>query len=233
MVNFRVLSGGNKHICELQVVHSSMLNARKGLPGHLYYGIVRNAMEMMDYCPEGAPKMYSVDMAGLLPWLPADMDEVKHKGWLREDVPLGEWDGVTTNAKQQVVVVDVKRFDKKIGDNTLKLVAHGFPNLTKIDLRGCNKITDAGLQDLAQGCPNLANINLYYCDNITDAGLKHLTQSSNLTSINLRYNNKVTDTGLRKLVRGCPNLTSIDVLCCDKITVEKFKQRYPKITFAF
>ena len=84
-----------------------MLNARKGLPGHLYYGIVRNAMEMMDYCPEGAPKMYSVDMAGLLPWLPADMDEVKHKGWLREDVPLGEWDGVTTNAKQQVVGVDV------------------------------------------------------------------------------------------------------------------------------
>ena len=60
MVNFRVLSGGNKHICELQVVHSSMLNARKGLPGHLYYGIVRNAMEMMDYCPEGAPKMYNL-----------------------------------------------------------------------------------------------------------------------------------------------------------------------------
>ena len=46
MINFRVLSGGNKHICELQVVHSSMLNARKGLPGHLYYGIVRNAMEL-------------------------------------------------------------------------------------------------------------------------------------------------------------------------------------------
>ena len=70
MVNFRVLSGGNKHICELQVVHSSMLNARKGLPGHLYYGIVRNAMEMMDYCPEGAPKMYNFDS---IPWHPSKL----------------------------------------------------------------------------------------------------------------------------------------------------------------
>ena len=81
MINFRVVTpvsvANNNHICELQVVHSSMLNARKGLPGHLYYGIVRNAMEMMDYCPADAPKMYSVDMDALLDFVPQDMDGVE------------------------------------------------------------------------------------------------------------------------------------------------------------
>ena len=68
-----------------------MLNARKGLPGHLYYGIVRNAMEMMNYCPEGAPKMYSADMAALLDFLPEDLDDAEnlqiHNGLLPEKVP--------------------------------------------------------------------------------------------------------------------------------------------------
>ena len=65
----------NNHICEFQIGHKSMFCARKGLPGHLYYGIVRNAMEMMDYCPADSPKMYSRDMAALVDFVPEDMHE--------------------------------------------------------------------------------------------------------------------------------------------------------------
>ena len=36
------------HVCEIQIVHSRMLHARKGLPGHEVYGKVRNALEMLD-----------------------------------------------------------------------------------------------------------------------------------------------------------------------------------------
>ena len=36
------------HVCEIQLVHSRMLHARKGLPGHEVYGKVRNALEMLE-----------------------------------------------------------------------------------------------------------------------------------------------------------------------------------------
>ena len=43
MINFRLGTGVNKHICELQVIHTSMFNVYKGLPGHLYPGpVLRN-----------------------------------------------------------------------------------------------------------------------------------------------------------------------------------------------
>ena len=176
MINFRVLSGGNKHICELQVVHTSMLNARKGLPGHLYYGIVRNAMEMMGYCPEGEKKMYSTDMAALLPFLPDDMNQVEHRGWLQEDVPLGDWSYVTTNAQQQVVEFNAALVDNRLLDATIRDLAQGLPNLTSINLARCGNITNVALQYLAEGCPNLTNIDLGWCPNITDAGVEHLTR---------------------------------------------------------
>ena len=64
-----------------------MFNARKGLPGHLYYGIVRKALEMMDFKntvqdgDEARSKiMYSSDLAALLDFMPDDIDKVSWKG---------------------------------------------------------------------------------------------------------------------------------------------------------
>ena len=49
MVSFYLRADAErKHICELQVVHEMMLAARKGLPGHVVYGRVRNAMELLE-----------------------------------------------------------------------------------------------------------------------------------------------------------------------------------------
>ena len=42
-------SDANKHVCEVQLVHSSLLTARKGLPGHVIYGVVRNASEVLEF----------------------------------------------------------------------------------------------------------------------------------------------------------------------------------------
>ena len=36
------------HICEIQVVHTMLLSARKTLPGHDVYNRVRNAMELLE-----------------------------------------------------------------------------------------------------------------------------------------------------------------------------------------
>ena len=50
MVSFYLRADAQRqHICELQVVHEMMLQARKGLPGHVVYGRVRNAMELLEW----------------------------------------------------------------------------------------------------------------------------------------------------------------------------------------
>ena len=79
-----------------------MVNARKGLPGHLYYGIVRNALEMMDFkntVQDGdearSKKMYSSDLAMLLDFMPDDIDKVSWKGWVDDTVSLGNWEGIS------------------------------------------------------------------------------------------------------------------------------------------
>ena len=36
-------------VCELQIVHETMLSARAGLPGHAIYNRVRNASEIVEY----------------------------------------------------------------------------------------------------------------------------------------------------------------------------------------
>ena len=50
MVNFVLVDDATRHVCEVQVVHEMMLTARKGLPGHAIYGIVRGAMELIESC---------------------------------------------------------------------------------------------------------------------------------------------------------------------------------------
>lgn len=49
MINFYVVGDGVKHVCEVQLVHKSLLTARKGLPGHVIYGVVRNASEVLEF----------------------------------------------------------------------------------------------------------------------------------------------------------------------------------------
>eukprot|EP00946_MAST-07B_sp_MAST-7B-sp1_P003724 g3724.t1 len=48
MINFYLKADANKHICEIQLVHSQMLMARHGLPGHDVYNRVRNADELVN-----------------------------------------------------------------------------------------------------------------------------------------------------------------------------------------
>ena len=45
---FFLNSDPNKHVCELQVVHEHLYNNRANLPGHLVYGRIRNALEILD-----------------------------------------------------------------------------------------------------------------------------------------------------------------------------------------
>ena len=109
MINLRV--AGHVHICELQVAHRMMLTARKGMPGHAVYNVVRNVMEMLAYT-RGA-----VDMAGLVDFVEWDDDEgmrpipERLANWFEDDAPMSDWAGVTTNAQGWVTALDVHVVD--------------------------------------------------------------------------------------------------------------------------
>ena len=47
-VCFYLNDSEHQHICELQIVHESLYNRRAQLPGHVVYGRVRNAEEMLE-----------------------------------------------------------------------------------------------------------------------------------------------------------------------------------------
>jgi hypothetical protein len=67
MFNFYFLDDPARHICEVQIVHQQLLTARKGLPGHVIYGRVRNACEILEKMRAG--EHGSVDRAvGAVTW---------------------------------------------------------------------------------------------------------------------------------------------------------------------
>eukprot|EP00750_Incisomonas_marina_P020867 INCI4103.4.p1 GENE.INCI4103.4~~INCI4103.4.p1 ORF type:complete len:485 (-),score=94.82 INCI4103.4:1292-2746(-) len=75
MLCFYFQSDEHRHICEVQVVHRSLLTARKGLPGHAVYCRSRNAGEMVEFllaCKSSNSPLHSWSMsdavrAGFLP----------------------------------------------------------------------------------------------------------------------------------------------------------------------
>ena len=48
MINFFLVDDPGQHICEVQIVHTKMMVARQGLPGHAIYNRTRNAMEILE-----------------------------------------------------------------------------------------------------------------------------------------------------------------------------------------
>ena len=56
MINFYLTADPHRHICEIQLVHTQMMTARKGLPGHAVYNRVRNASELLFMFDREQPK---------------------------------------------------------------------------------------------------------------------------------------------------------------------------------
>jgi hypothetical protein len=118
MVNIVV----NGHICEIQIAHQQMLVARKGLAGHTVFNRVRNVMELLDMTlwVEGIPtegclrafvenlmghwwplivsstQRGSTDVVNLPIFQRGTLEAPMLKNWYEDDVPLSEWEGITT-----------------------------------------------------------------------------------------------------------------------------------------
>ena len=52
MINFHFVKDKCKHVCELQLVHASMMLVRQKMGGHDEYNMCRSAMELLEYYGE-------------------------------------------------------------------------------------------------------------------------------------------------------------------------------------
>ena len=120
-------------------------------------------------------------------------------------------------------------------------LSQGCPQLSSLDLSGCNQITDACVIALSQGCPQLSSLNLYDCEQITDAGVAALLQGcpdlkfrdfrdiagDQCLQVMIERNPEMTELDLGglqyrsrtrcviALSQGCPQLSSLNLSGCD------------------
>lgn len=91
----------------------------------------------------------------------------------------------------------------------VEAIATHCPDLTQLDLAGCDKITDSAVLALSIRCPNFTYLGLERCSKITDEGLGHLSNLEKLQVLNLERCYEITDKSIIELAKICPDLTRL------------------------
>jgi len=133
-----------------------------------------------------------------------------------------------------------------VGDRGLFHISEACPGLQNLDLSNCIAITETGIGSIAKGCSQLRLLRLAYCHRIANTALRSLGEhSASLTDLDLSYCPRVSDPGvealscckslcllrlsycerisdfsLKCLSNGCPELRSISLIFCLKISDE-------------
>ncbi len=120
MVNVCVINMDDiKHICEIQVVHHLMLNARKEMAGHAVYNAVRNGLELLNMARG------SVDVTSIADF-DKGLDMPQFANWY-SDKPVKEWHGIIScSSKEEILELDFPVLDPDLQ------VRHRLPNLCKM-----------------------------------------------------------------------------------------------------
>ena len=162
MINFVVeRSDRTQHICELQVVHQMMLTARKGLPGHEIYAVVRIALELVESCgQEHALRLQAVRSMRAANATAAEILATGEDAWVLED---GAWAGASKEEVLKAVTaadlddegrITVVRF---AGNRRLTALPslHKLQAVREVTFNGCTFLTavelPAGLTSLGEG----------------------------------------------------------------------------------
>ncbi|RVW21156.1 F-box protein SKP2B [Vitis vinifera] len=104
----------------------------------------------------------------------------------------------------------------KLSDSSLYALAHGCPNLTKLNISGwhcsqlqslnlgwCEDVSDAGVMSLAYGCPDLRALDLCGCVHITDESVIALANRClHLRSLGLYFCQNITDKAMYSLAQS-------------------------------
>ena len=221
MVNFVLVGDATRHVCEVQVVHEMMLTARKGLPGHAIYGIVRSAMELIESCGrERELRREAVRSMVAAGATDVELIGASEDAWILEDP---EWvagveggrDGLgraLSADKEEGRVRGLNLRGKWKGEALPASVAR-LTALRELTMRDCTSLTSVAVLPAAlaeidgfafYGCSSLASISLPA--SVTQIGESAFLGCSSLASITLPES--VTQIG-EGAFYGCASLASI------------------------
>ena len=164
MINFVVVDAGRaRHVCEVQIAHEMMLAARKGLPGHEIYAVVRNASELI----ESSGRKHELRLEDVRAMRAGGASEVQviavfEDAWVVEDALWVEMAGGRTELATALKATDEGRVSEVdfecTGLASLPESLGECVALQTIALRGCTGL--ASLPESLGECVALQTINL-------------------------------------------------------------------------
>ncbi len=103
-------------------------------------------------------------------------------------------------------------------------IAAKLPNLTSLNLSGCNKIFCL-IKCLTSKLPNLTSLNLSQCSYLEDGDITNIISPlQNLSKIDLIGCPKITSVGIKAIISKFPKLISLNMDGYDHITTELAKE---------
>jgi CRP-like cAMP-binding protein len=103
----------------------------------------------------------------------------------------------------------------EVDDLSLEQVSTNCSNLVRVALQNCRKVTDVGLASIAR-MNSIEYLNLTHCSKIKGTGFT-ANSLNKLRSLNISYC-PITDRNLEKLVQNTPELETIQMNRCARIT---------------
>jgi len=225
MVNFVIVGDPTRHVCEVQVVHEMMLTARKGLPGHAIYGIVRSAMELIESCGrERELRREAVRSMVAAGATDVELIGAFEDAWILEDP---EWaagveggrdglgKGVLTVDKEEGRVCGLELSGKKWKGEALPASVARLKALRELTMRDCRALKSIAVlpESVTQigewafgGCASLASITIPA--SVMQIGEFAFFFCKPLASITIPAS--VTQIG-RQAFQGCASLASITI----------------------
>lgn len=99
-----------------------------------------------------------------------------------------------------------------------------LPNLTHLEIsenaqdKIYNEVGDSCLQSIAAHLKNLSTLKINSAAHVSTEGIEALASIEKLTHLDIVHCDAVNDISLQKIITGLPNLTSLNVSGCKKIT---------------
>ncbi|KAI1293603.1 Lysine-specific demethylase 2B [Halotydeus destructor] len=109
--------------------------------------------------------------------------------------------GLNDSKTRLRLLSEINLSNTDITDTSLRLISHHLPQLTNINLSGCQRVTDMGIAILGTArSAKLTQLNVSSCSNISDTSLDSLKRCHNLTLIDLRNCSQVSPAACQKFV---------------------------------
>eukprot|EP00005_Dracoamoeba_jomungandri_P007975 CAMPEP_0174268018 /NCGR_PEP_ID=MMETSP0439-20130205/35846_1 /TAXON_ID=0 /ORGANISM="Stereomyxa ramosa, Strain Chinc5" /LENGTH=930 /DNA_ID=CAMNT_0015355923 /DNA_START=48 /DNA_END=2840 /DNA_ORIENTATION=+ len=102
-------------------------------------------------------------------------------------------------------------------DRALKAIAKHCPNLLELSVSCCEELTDNGMLDLSTGCPNMEKLDVSELPNLTSRSLESISRFHSLKTLSLAYSKELGNDTIELIIKGCRELTSLDLSYCNNI----------------